>query len=74
MVIPEVLEVDVLDRIDMLLTEGLATLHALDLAMAPREFSLLLSRSTRHRLFDRSFCLFLSCASSSVLSAIFKAA
>jgi hypothetical protein len=33
-VIPELLEVDVLDRIDMLLTGGLATLHAL-LAMAP---------------------------------------
>jgi hypothetical protein len=51
-VIPEVMEVDVLDRIDMLLAGGLATFPALDLAMAPRELSLLLSRSTRHR-----FCL-----------------
>jgi hypothetical protein len=66
LVIPEVLEVDVLDRINMLLTGGLAMLHALDPAMAPHEFSLLLSRSTRHCLFDGSFCLFLSCTSSSV--------
>jgi hypothetical protein len=63
-----------LDRIDMLLTGGLATLPVLDLAMVPRELSLLRSRSTRHRFSDRSFCLFLSCAFSSVYSAIFKAA
>jgi hypothetical protein len=66
LVIPEVLEVDVLDRIDMLLAGRLAALPALDLAMAPHEFSLLLSRSIWHRFFDRSFCLCLSCASSSV--------
>jgi hypothetical protein len=60
LVIPGVLEVDVLDQIDMLLTEGLATLPALDLAMAPHKFSLLLSLSTRHRFLTGSsacFCL-----------------
>jgi hypothetical protein len=66
MVIPKMLEVDVLDRIDILLTRGLATLHALDLAIAPHTFSLLLSRLNRHHLFDMSFCLFMSCASLSV--------
>jgi hypothetical protein len=66
LIMPEVMGVDVLDWIYMLLTGGLATLPVRDLDMATHAFSLLLSCSTRHHLFDSSFCIFLYCASSSL--------